>query len=235
MKSGSKLIFNVLLSAVLFLSASAVSFASDNSVSSVSVKENARGEYNILLKTDKSTKIKKSSDKNTLILTVNSAVPSDNAEIIYDNAPDVKNVTVQKKDFDGTVIMIQGDNIENAEIYSKDLSSGKITSIGGNNAFFSIPDKKFLTYSLFAMLLFFAFIFNLRSGKKEYFAADMVSEFENINDTSSMTLRHKNEIRYRKYVPSINAGSNGAFNAMTTPGDFDYAEEDMTERIRKAG
>ncbi len=246
MKTGKQLsiINRIFLFIFVFLLSSINSFALDNSLSGINVSQNENNEYKVLLKLDKNVQIKKISDEqDTLILVLSSTLPSDSMEIVYDNARDLNNVIVQKKNADNTLILLQGKNIENAKIYTKDLSVGIIkpfdTNSNSSGNLFFIADKKVLAFSLTGLIILFLIMLASRPGEKRYQSNNINRTAKSVKRTEVNTLRNKNLVQSRN-IPSINYRSNGSFNSanafISTPEDFavnngQYSEE----KIRKAG
>ena len=75
-----------------------------------------------------------------MTLLLKETLPTDSVEIVYDNAADLQNVIVQKKNNGDTAVLLQCKNIQNAKIYTKDLSTGLIVQ-NSNNKFY-ITNKK---------------------------------------------------------------------------------------------
>ncbi len=217
----------------------ATTAAANNSVSNISVKQNEAGIYNILLKLDKSAAVKKSFDGKSLILTIPSVIPADSMEIIYDNAAELQNVTVQKKNTDSTMIILQGKNIENAQIFTKDISTGVTKKLEDSNSiinsFFFVADKNLLALSAFLILLMLTIMSFSRPAKKEYTKLKQTSADRKFNN-KPMTLRRKN-MTQSSSIPSINYAHNGSFSTtnVSIPTDFAINENLEEERIRKAG
>ena len=200
-------------------------FASVNSLSGIDVRPNESGSYDITFKLDKFAKIQKfNSEKDNLTLLINSTIPSDYVEIVYDNANNLDNVIVQKKNKNNTVVLLQGKNIENSEIITNELSTGIVKA--GQGLFYT-ADKK-LTASLFGAILFlFALMLSLRKKNSH------------INTNRKIqTASNKTEIHTRT-IPSINYRINKTYKTanMSVPKDFvinKYTNE-VQEKIRKAG
>lgn len=227
----------------VFLLSSAVSFAAVNSLSGIDVKQIGTSDYNVILKLDKGANINKVSvEEGTLTLVLNSAIPSDSVEIVYDNAVDLENVIVQKKNNESTVILLQGKNIENARIFTKDLSTG-ITKENNpkSNAlinYFFTADKKITGLSVVAMLIIFGLMLSLRPKNKRYSSSQVsMKKSGTVKKVTLNTLRNKNAVQSGK-IPSINYNVNGsAKSLMSVPKDFvinNYQVSD-DEQIRKAG
>ncbi len=206
----------------------ACSFASVNSLSGIDVRPNESGSYDITFKLDKFAKIQKfNSEKDNLTLLINSTIPSDYVEIVYDNANNLDNVIVQKKNKNNTVVLLQGKNIENSEIITNELSTGIVKEINAGQGLFYTADKK-LTASLFGAILFlFALMLSLRKKNSH------------INTNRKIqTASNKTEIHTRT-IPSINYRINKTYKTanMSVPKDFvinKYTNE-VQEKIRKAG
>ena len=198
-----------------------------NVLSGVDVKQNDNNLYNITLTVNNSAKIKKITDTSeNLTLVLDSIVPTDSVEIVYDNASDLKNVMVQKKNDDNTIIVFQGKNIENAKIYTKELSTGIVKSLDENSLkdYFYIANIKYFAIGIIGSIFLFFMLISLRPRSKRY------------NASSAQTLRNKINSNNR-YIPSINYNIKQVNTNTTVPRELviskinDYQEQ----RIRKAG
>lgn len=218
-------------------------FAADNSLNGIDVKQVGESDYNILLKVDKSANIQRiSNDSDSLTIVLNSTVPSDSVEILYDNAADLDNVIIQKKNNENTVILLQGKNIENAKIFTKELDTGlvKQDDVKENsiNNYLFIADKKLAAFSLIGLVLFFALMLSVRPKNRRY--SSMPENLKNVKTAKKVTvntLRNKN-INQSRNIPSINYKVNGSARvAMSVPKDFviNKYNAQETEQIRKAG
>ncbi len=225
---------------VLILLAGATSaFALESSLAGIDVNQDNQGKYNIKLKLDKSVNINKYVDNtNNMTLVLSSVLPSESLEIIYDNAADLNNVIVQKKN-DNTIILLQGDNIENANIYTQELSSGVIkpADINKNSETLSILNNRFISFSVLGVILLFILMINSKPKEKHYAKNNTYETVKSKNYAN--TLRHKNLIQSKK-IPSINYKINGKFNnsnTTTIPKDFVINNYNTieSEKIRKAG
>ena len=231
------------LSASIFVCSFVASFAADSSLTGIDVKQVGATDYNIYLKVDNAAEIQRISNENdSLTIVLNSTVPSDSIEILYDNAADLDNVIVQKKNNENTVILLQGKNIENAKIYTKELSTGitKQNNIKENslNNYLFIADKKLASFSLIGLVMFFALMLSLRPKNKRYSSIpENVRNSKMAKKVTVNTLRNKN-INQSRNIPSINYRVNGSAKvAMSVPKDFvinNYNRQEP-EQIRKAG
>ncbi len=228
----------------IFLLSSIASFAAENLVSGINVEQFPDNEYKVLLKLNKNTQIKKASaSKDNLVLVLNSTLPADSMEIIYDNTVDLNNIIVQKKNSDNTVISLQGKNIENAGIYTKELSTGLTKQVDTNNIFntlFFNINKKSMTILISGILFLLFLIGNSKPKQKKRNQANINKTMQTSKHISANTLRNKNMMQKRN-IPSIGYKTNGSFNSanayITAPADLvvngnQYYEE---EQIRKAG
>ncbi|MCD7779339.1 MAG: hypothetical protein LUH05_01545 [Candidatus Gastranaerophilales bacterium] len=244
MKTGKSIINRIVLSAIVFLLASVNVFAAESSLSGIDIKQPDGQKYKVLLKLDKQARIKKLFDnEGNLMLILNSTLPSDSMEIVYDNANDLNNVTVQKKGADNTLILLQGKNIENSQIYTKELSTGITKELNTNESFLSslfiVTDKKILASSVLGMIILFLLMLASRPKDKRYSSYKSDKTVKSKKHTAVNTLRYKN-LTQSKYIPSINWKENRNFNSINAyssiPDDFSvnnnmYEEEN----IRKAG
>ena len=247
MKTGKE--FNIISKCFLFmfvfLFSSLSSFAAANSISGINVEQIAGEGYKILLKLYKNTPIKKTVDsQGNLLLVLNSTLPSDSMEIVYDNAVDLNNIIVQKKNADNTLILIQGKNIENSKIYTKELSTGAVKQADTNSTLSGgllfAQDKKSLAAPVIGMMFLFFLLKSSRPDKRRKNVNNINKTSKSARNYNADTLRNKNLIQ-SKNAPSISYRTNGSFNSlnacMTTPEDLalnnnTYYEE---EQIRKAG
>lgn len=229
----------------IFAFAALNSFAAENSLSGVDIKQSIDSGYQIFLKLDKKAQIKKiiENDDN-LTLVVNSTLPSESMEIVYDSEDNFSNVIVQKKNDDNTLISLQGQNIANAEIYTKELSTGIIKQLDEKedflNGLFFIADKKILSCSVLGMFFLFLMMLASRPKNKRY-SSQNVNKIVKSKKMVVDTLRNKNLVQSRN-IPSINYKVNGSFNSVnmhvSTPKDFVINSANQTveiEEIRKAG
>lgn len=224
-------VVNILLFVFAFFLSAIHAAAVENSLSGIDIKYSDTNGYNIILKTDKTAQVNKSFDENdNLILTINKTLPSEGLEIVYDNPEELTNIIVQKKNKTNTLVFLQGNNIADAKVYTKDLSTGIIKEINAKNTFFFVADKKIFSVSMISIILFF-FLSVIRRQKKEKYTNVNAKELK--NRTVANTLRKKN-LTQSKNIPSINY----KVNAQTSiPKDFiinknGYAHQ---EKIAKAG
>lgn len=240
--------FNILNKCIafvcVFLCASLVSFATENSLSEVGLKQSEDNGYQVILKLDKKAQIKKIVDgSDNLTLVVNSTLPSESMEIIYDSEDSLANIIVQKRNDNNTLISLQGENIANAEIITKEISTGATKKLDTNenalsNLFF-VADKKILGVSLAGILLFFLMM--VASKPKRRKTSSNMSKTTNAHQTSANTLRNKNLVQSQN-IPSINYKVNGSFSSAnphtTMPKDLVVNNKKNTireQQVRKAG
>lgn len=247
MKSGKE--FNILNKCFAFvlvcLFSTVGAFATENSLSGVDIKQSSGNGYQLFLKLDKKAQIKKIvENQDNITLVVNSTLPSESMEIIYDSEDNLSNVIVQKKNDSNTLISLQGQNIANAEIFTKELSTGVIKTLDSNENFLSglffVVDKKIIGSSIVAMFLFFLMMFMSKPRNKRH----SMSNANNISKSKqgyANTLRNKNLVQSRN-IPSINYRHNGSFSSVnmraTTPKEFVINNQKQMvekEQIRKAG
>lgn len=225
-----------------FFSIALSSLAIENSLVGIDVKQTQTGSYNIQLKLEKSAQVKKqNTGKDNMTLVLNSTLPSESLEIVYDNSSDLDNVIVQKKNDNNTLILIQGKNIENSTIYTKELTTGKIKEIDNNNIIDNIlfvADKKILAFSLVGFLLLYSLLLHRRPNTKRYSATSSYNAVNTKKQTN--TLRGKN-LNQTRQIPSINYNVNARFNNInknaSMPKDFVINKYNQieAEKIRKAG
>lgn len=224
----------VLLLCVFMLSA--LSAYANNSLLGINVEQTANDTYNIVLKADSSTKITKHVEsKDNLTLFLNSIIPSDSIDIVYDNASDLDNVIVQKRNSDNTIILLQGKNIHNANIYVKELSTGVLKPYDSNSLsnYLYVGNVKYFVTGVAGLVLIFLLMIALRPKSKKYTHTANVQQKVKYSTT---TIRAKQQIQ-KRYVPSINYKVANTRTNMTVPKDFviSAAQKYNEERIRKAG
>lgn len=235
---------NSLVGKVLFLTGAFIltsvgAFAANNSISGVDVKQIENGEYSIVLKLDKMANIKKASETiDSLDIIVNSALPVEDMEITYDNAGDLRNVIVQKKNANNTIISLQGKNIENAKIYTKELSSNTIKEVKAFNLL-NLTDNKSSLFGLIALLMLMMIKSSKKSRKQSNNNAQMVTPKKarkNKKQTIN-TINKRNKV-VAQNIPSINYKINGSFASiqqnMSVPKDF-VINQYQKEQMRKVG
>ena len=241
--------FNILNKCIafvcVFLCASLSSFAIENSLSEVGLRQSVDNGYQVILKLDKKAQIKKIVDgTDNLTLVVNSTLPSESMEIIYDSEDSLANIIVQKRNDNNTLISLQGENIANAEILTKEISTGAVKKLDKNentlNNLFFIADKKILGSSLIGILFLFLMMLvtKPRNRKSTSLTVDKTSH---LNKTYANTLRNKNLVQSQN-IPSINYKVNGSFSSAnshsTMPKDLVVNGKKNTireQQIRKAG
>lgn len=214
------------------------SFAA-NALSGVDVKQIGDGSYNVILKTDSSVNIKKITDtKDTLLLILDSSIPADAVEIVYDNTSDVKNVMVQKKNSDNTMILIQGKNIENAKIFTKDISTGIVNPLDNKmnslNNYLYVANVKYLTFGFIGIIMMFILMISFRPKQTKY-SYNVKKQYKTIKQTTINNINKKKNYS-KRYVPSINYRINNMGYNMSVPKDFDVQSQMFEEeQIRKVG
>lgn len=230
------LISKLILFLCIFCFSALNAFAA-NSLSGVDVKQTGSDSYKIILKTDNSVKLNKISEgKDNLVLVLNSTIPADSVEIVYDNASDLKNVMIQKKNSDNTMILLQGKNIENAEIYTKEITTGLLKQINtpenSLENYLYISNAKHLKYILFAIIGLFFLMLCFRPKSKKYISANQHNNKKQITVNSI-----KNKISTdKRYIPSINYRINNVQSNMSVPKEFVISNiNKYEEKIRKAG
>lgn len=235
---------NSLVGKVLFLTGAFIltsvgAFAANNSISGVDVKQIENGEYSIVLKLDKMANIKKASETiDSLDIIVNSALPVEDMEITYDNAGDLKNVIVQKKNANNTIISLQGKNIENAKIYTKELSSNITKEVKAFNIF-NFADNKSVLFGLIGLLMFMMVKSSKKSRKQSNINAQIIAPKRTKRNKKQTinTINKRNKV-VAQNIPSINYKINGSFASaqqnMSVPKDF-VINKYQKEQMRKVG
>lgn len=233
------LIINLLFICIFFVSSMA-SYAM-NSLSGVDINQTDKGNYNIVLKTDSAAKIDKISEKNnSLIITLTSVVPVESLEILYDNISDIKNVMVQKKNSDNTMVIIEGNNIENANIYLNDLSLGTIKPVDANisslNNYLYIENVKYFTFCVVGIFIMFLLMLSFRP-KQEKYTSNVKKQYNTVKNTTINKINKKHSNVQKRYIPSINYRITGLEANMTVPDSLRNSASVIfeEERERKAG
>ncbi len=224
MNIGKEYIKKILLClCVLFFAVSSAE-AVNNSLAGIDVKQNTKDAYSIILKLDGKTKINKITNANNrLTLMLNSTVPSDAIEIIYDNTSNINNVTVQKKNSDNTLVILEGKNISNANIFTQDISTGLINPINTETVFFGV-NKDMLTFSIGAMFIWFLAIFGLKINRRK----DKKMQINN-----KLKINQLRDAKYSRTTPSIAYTAENSF--VSVPKDFVINKYMKNEKIKKAG
>ena len=233
----SKFIFTAMVITVL----TCFSAAFANTISTIEVNQTDTNNYNIIVKLDNKSTIQKiSTGKDNLTFIVKSALPSESVDIVYDNTSDIKNIIVQKKNAENTQISMQGRNIENAKIYTKELSTGITKEVNSNplSGIFVITDKKVFSVSLLVIFLLFASMFRSKP-KKQYSEKEIVQRsIRKYNKKQTINSMKRRKRAASHSVPSINYSINGSFSAsnanMTAPKDF-IINQYQEQQKRKVG
>lgn len=235
----SSLVNKVLFLIGAFVISSVGAFAANNSISGIDVKQVENGEYSIMLKLDKMASVKKYSDSiDTLNIIINSALPVEDMEIVYDNAADLKNIIVQKKNSDNTMISLQGKNIENAKIYTKELSTG-ITKENKSFNILNITENKANLLGILGLCLILLLNSSKKSKKQSKNTAQTVAtkKTRKTKKQTINTINKRNKV-IAQNIPSINYRINGSFAAsqqnMSIPKDF-VINQYQKEQMRKVG
>lgn len=231
MSTRVKILNKLFLFIGIFLCSFLSAFAAENSLFGIDVKQLNEADYSVILKVDNSLDVQKVfNGEDNLTLVLNQTVPTDSVEIIYDNAADLENVIVQKKNNGDTAILLQGKGIENAKIFTKDLASGQLVQ-ADNKKLFSV-DIKTAGFSVLGFIAFFMLMLSIRPKNKRY-----NSNVKNVKATKKVvanTLRNKIQ-HQSKNIPSINYNVNAGFKSnMSVPKDF-VINNYMEEEIRKVG
>ncbi len=222
----------------IFLCSSVFAFATENAISGIDVRQLGPSNYDVVLKTNADVDIQKMvNGEDNLTIILKDTVPTESVDIIYDNAADLENVIVQKKNNGNTVIFLQGKDIENAQVYTKDISTGAVLPSDEERSldnYLFIADKKIAGFSVLGLVMFFMIMLSLRPKNKRY-----NSNVKNVKTNKSLsenTLRNKN-INQSRSIPSINYKLNGGFSRMSIPKDFVINNHMANEKkqIRKAG
>lgn len=106
-------IFNLILTIIML---SSTAFASDNSLNAVFLEGTDSG-YNVILRTDRVTNIKKTVQADgTLLLDLKNISTSENLDTRYINTKNVNNMVVENAGENSVKIYIQAEDIEKADI-----------------------------------------------------------------------------------------------------------------------
>lgn len=247
MNTREHFIYKFFIFVFLFLFSTMSSIAAENALNGIDVKQINDGSYKIFLKLDKSAKILKQQEENdNLTVLINKTLPSDSLEIVYDNAENLNNIIVQKKNSNNTVILFQGKNIKNSVIYTKDFSTGITQKVDEKtnflSNFFFISDKKFVFGSIIILFMTFISALIIRPKEKRYYTERNDRMIKSKQYYAVNTLRTKNMLQ-SKNIPSINYRINGSFNNArmqyaSVPKDMvklNSYKSDNKEQIRKVG
>ena len=213
---------------------SALNAFAANVVSSVNVKQTNSGNYDIILKINNFVNIKKVTNaKDSLSLILDSTVPAESIEIIYDNTSDLKYIILQKKNTDNTLIYMQGKDIENAKIFVKELSTGLLKPLNTKNNYIYITDVKYLSIVLSSIFFGFILLLGLRNKKRK----QNIEEYNKIKYQNNTHLQKNKVSNQKRYIPSINYKINTAYNKMSIPENFiiSHSQKYKEEKIRKVG
>lgn len=108
----------ILLSLIMIISMlSSAAFALDNSLNSIIVEGVSDNNYNVILRTDKVTNVKRTvKDNGVLVLELKNIATSLNLDTKYVNANNIDNVVVENTANNGVNIYIEAPNAEKADI-----------------------------------------------------------------------------------------------------------------------
>ena len=135
------------------------------------------------------------------------------------------------------MIILQGKNIDKAQIYTKELSTGILKQFDSNsnslNKYLYIANTKYLLLGLAGIILLFLLMLSSRpdlkrNNNKKIKQSNKQSEY--------ITIRNKT-INQKRYVPSINYRINSVKTNMTLPKDFVISNLSQyeEEKERKVG
>lgn len=225
-----------LVSVFLIMFSTVSANADVNTVDGIEISQNHDGSYNVLLKTEKSSSVKaiRNTD-NKLILVLKSTLPGESVEISYNNAPELNNVIVQKKNADNTVIVLEGNSIQNASVNELRLSDGMLNHNIGNTGIFAnsalVNDKKLMSSSLLSLFMAIMLFVSLKQKKNKVDEAKESAEKLKNAIKNANTLRKKNKLQ-SKNIPSINYNVR---SYATAPKGFVINKYQRDEEIRKVG
>ena len=133
--------------------------ATDNNLNSV-VLEGTEAGYNVILRADKVTKLKKTvTDENTLIIDLKNTTTSDSVDTRYINTKDVNNVVVEAKNNE-VKIYIQAKNINNSNIIFDTPASAPVV-VGDSLS------KKAMGWTAFAFVLLCLILSSFKKSNEE--------------------------------------------------------------------
>ena len=226
----------IVISVFLAMFATVSANASVNTVDGIEISQNQNGNYNVLLKTEKSSSVKAIRNiDNKLILVLKSTLPNESVEISYNNAPELNNVIVQKKNADNTVIVLEGNSIQNASINELQLSNGTLKQNIGNSGILAdsalVNDKKLMSSSFLSLFMAIILFVSLRQKKNKVDEAKDSAEKLKKAIKNANTLRKKNKLQ-SKNIPSINYNVR---NYATAPKGFVINKYQGDEEVRKVG
>ena len=194
-------------------------YASAAALSGVDIKENNKGGMDVILKLDGKAEIKKSfAASDVLNIYINSAAPAENADIIYENTSNIKNVVIQKKNSSKTAVMIEGKNIANADVYIKHGASDTLIPVKSGN-FLSFNDKT----AVFSAAALFIFLFMMSSSNRRIKERRRLNR---INNSLNSIKAYNDTVSPRVY--------NEISGCASTPDDF-VINRYLNEKMRKAG
>lgn len=235
MVTGKNLIIKTMIIALVSAFSFTSALAANISLSGIDVDQNPENEYSVFVKTDKKANIQvKANENNKLVILLNSTTPADSLDIIYDDAPDMTNVIVQKKNKNNTLILLEGKNISNAQIYNNDLSTGLIKPVYSDG----FSNNKILSTAGIGIGFLLLMMLILKPRNRKYTVSENNNTKRQRKTSRVNTLRNKNLVQSTN-IPSISYNVNGSFNSvqkyMTTPADLSVNEQYEEEEIRKAG
>jgi hypothetical protein len=235
MVTGKNLIIKTMIIALVSAFSFTSALAANISLSGIDVDQNPENEYSVFVKTDKKANIQvKTNENNKLVILLNSTTPADSLDIIYDDAPDMTNVIVQKKNKNNTLILLEGKNISNAQIYNNDLSTGLIKPVYSDG----FSNNKILSTAGIGIGFLLLMMLILKPRNRKYTVSENNNTKRQRKTSRVNTLRNKNLVQSTN-IPSISYNVNGSFNSvqkyMTTPADLSVNEQYEEEEIRKAG
>ena len=135
------------------------------------------------------------------------------------------------------MILLQGKNIDNAKIYTKELSTGILKQFDSNasslNKYLYIANKKYILFGLVGIILLFFLMISSRPDLKRNVNKKSNKQKK---QTEYVTIRNKT-VSQKRYVPSIHYRINNVKTNMTLPKDFVISNLSQyeEEKIRKVG
>ncbi len=108
--------------------------APSSTLSAVEIKDSDNG-YQVVLKADKFSEIRKTSEsRDDIILDIKGMLPLESVGTVYNNVPDIDSVMIQSENKEDTRIIIHGKNIASANVYFAPLETLNVQTSPVSNA-----------------------------------------------------------------------------------------------------
>ena len=216
----------ILVSAIAFMFVTVSAYAS--TLSEIEITQDINGKYNVIFELDAKTNIaKENAARGSLCLLLKGTNLSENINISCENSTDLQNVVVQKKNKDSAIVLLEGKNVENAKILSKNINNGEIKEIKLKNNSFLLSVLGIL--SIFMLIAIRNTMIMRRKRRKVVQDPNelMKKKIQEVN-----TLRKKNK-QQSKNIPSINYNLNN--KRTTIPEGFVINNYQNNQAKRKVG